>query len=151
VSVQGPATRPTENDAVVFSPNESETDFFPVKLSFFANNTANITVTDGVITAVDQTTKSEVAAAVGIPAGFINSYTTAVGQLLSGLSNVSADQQKLILQMIATNGAQNQAAVVAAVQNQLCAKTVAKYNFSTMSAADIATALAAIKVACPST
>jgi hypothetical protein len=150
VTVQGPSDHPIEIDTVIASPDESETDFFPVKRSFFADNTANIAITDGVITSVNQTTKSEVAAAVGLPATFISSYTTAVGQLLSGLSAVSSDQQKLILQMLATSATQNQASIVTAVQNQLCAKTLASYKFSTMSTADMTAALPVIKAACPS-
>jgi hypothetical protein len=149
VSIVGPAGNHTRSDTVITSPDESETDFFPVKRSFFANNTANITVTDGVITAVDQTTKSEVAAATGLPATFISSYMAAIGQLLSGLSTNSADEQKLIQQMLATNATQNQSAAVAQVQNRLCAKTIGSYNLSTLSPADLATALAAIKAACP--
>jgi hypothetical protein len=149
VTVQGQGDRPTESDTVITSPDESVTNFFPVKRSFFANNTANITVTDGVITGVDQTTKSELAAALGLPATVITSYTTAVGQLLSGLSTISGNQQKLIQQILATNATQNQAAVVSAVQNQLCAKTVAGYNFSSMTQPEIASALTAIKTACP--
>jgi hypothetical protein len=146
VTIRGPAI---EIDTVIASPDESETDFFPVKRSFFANNTANIVAADGVITGVDQTTKSELAAAVGLPATWISSYTTAVGQLFSGLSTASSDQQKLLQQLISTSATKNQIAAVGSAQNQLCLKTVAGYNFTSMSAADMTTALAVIKTACP--
>jgi hypothetical protein len=149
VMIRGPVDHPTENDTVIKSPDESETDFFPVKRSFFANNTANITITDGVVTGVDQTTKSELAAAVDLPSTFISSYMTAVGQLFSGLSTASSDQQKLLQQVLATSATQNQASAVTAVQNQLCAKTLASYNFSTMSPADLTSAVTTIKAACP--
>jgi len=149
VRIRSLGTPATESDTIITSPDESETDFFPVKLSFFANNTANITVTDGVITGVDQTTKSELAAAVGLPATFISTYMTAVGNLFSGFTTMSSDQQKALQQALSTRATQIQASVVSAVQNQLCAKTVAGYNFSTMSQSDIATALTAIKAACP--
>jgi hypothetical protein len=150
VTIKGGNKQPrTETDTVITSPDESETNFFPVKRSFFANNTANITITEGVITGVDQTTKSELAAAVGLPATFISSYMSAIGQLFSGFSTVSADQQKLIQQVLSMSATQNQASVVTAVQNQVCAKTVAGYNFSTMNQTDIATALSVIKTACP--
>jgi len=147
--VGGAAGKQTESDTLITSPDESETDYFPVKRSFFANNTANITVTDGVITAVDQTTKSELASATNIPASWVSSLTTAAGQLFSGLSGVSSDQQKLLQQQISTSTTQSQAAIVAAAQSQFCMKTVNSYNFGAMSAADMATAVAAIKAACP--
>ncbi len=106
-------------------------------------------MTDGVITAIDQTTKAEIAAAVGLPATIISTYLTAVGQLFSGLTSVGSDQQKQIQQQLATAATQIQASSVSTVQNQLCAKTVSGYNFSGMSATDMTTALAAIKAACP--
>ncbi len=149
ITVTGPGTNPTQSDTVITSPDDAEVEFFPVNRSFFANNTANITITDGVITNVDQTTKSEVAAAVGLPAAFISSYTGAIGQVFSGLSTNSADQQKLIQQVLSTSATQNQAAAVAQVQNQFCAKTIASYNFSTLSPSDLSSALTAIKAACP--
>ncbi len=149
VTVRGPPSYAIKLDTVITSPDESETDFFPVKRSFFANNSANISITDGEITSVDQTTKSEVAAAVGLPAAFVGSYTAAVGQVFSSLSTNSADQQKLIQQVLSTNATQNQAAAVAVVQNQICAKTVASYNLANMSTADLAKAQTAIKAACP--
>lgn len=132
----------TENDFVITSPDESETDFFPINRSFFANNTANITVTDGVITAVDQTTQSEIAAAVGLPATWVSSYTTAVGNLLSGLSSINSDKQTLLQQLQATAAAQ--------AQYLACRKTVGSYDFSSpMTTAQAAAAAAAIKAACP--
>jgi hypothetical protein len=149
VTISGRGQYPTESNTVITSPDESETDFFPVNRSFFANNTANITITDGVITGVDQTTKSEVAAAVGLPATFISSYTSAVGNLLSGLTANSADQQKLIQQVLSTSATQNQTSAVSAVQNQLCMKTIASYNLSSLGPAALASALTAIKTACP--
>jgi hypothetical protein len=149
VTVRGPPAYAIKIDTEVTSPDESETDFFPVNRSFFANNTANITITDGVITGVDQTTKSEIAAAVGLPAAFVSNYTGAVGQVFNSLSTNSADQQKLIQQVISTSSTQNQASAVAAVQNQICANTIASYKLSTLSSADLAKAQTAIKAACP--
>jgi hypothetical protein len=148
-TAQPPSNLKTESDYFVTSPDESETDFFPVKRSFFANNTANITVTDGVLTGVDQTTTSEVAALVGLPATWVGSYMTAVGQLFTGLTTISSDQQKLLQQLQATAVTQSQAAVVAAAQYQVCMKTVKSYNFPSLNAAAAATALAAIQAACP--
>jgi hypothetical protein len=145
----------TANQYAVTSPDESETNFFPVNRSFFANNQANITITDGVLTGVDQTTQSEVAAAVGIPASWISSYTTAIGQLLSGLTSISGDQQKLLQQLQATALTQSQSALIqyqsnaaAAAQFQVCLKTVASYPSPT-SLTDATNALEAIKAACP--
>jgi len=152
VTVQGPsmtANTVTKNDFIVTSPDESETDFFPISRSFFANNTANVTLIDGVLTGVDQTTTSELAALVSLPATFVSSYTTAIGQLFSGLTSNSSAQQKLLQQLQSTAVTQNQASVVAAAQYQVCTKTVGSYNWGSMSPADAATALAAIKAACP--
>jgi hypothetical protein len=141
----------TESQYLVTSPDESETNFFPVKRNFFANNTANIIVTDGVITGVDQTTQSEIGGIVGLPATFISSYATAVGQLLSGLTNISGDRQKLLQQQQATAVTQNQTAAVAAAQYQTCRKTLASFNFTNMSASEASAATAAIQAACGST
>jgi hypothetical protein len=138
----------TESQFIVSSPDESETAYFPVKRSFFANNTANIQITDGVITGVDQTTQSELAGLVGLPATFIGSYMTAVGQLFSGLTSISGGQQKLLQQQQATAVTQTQAAAVAAAQYQACRKTVASFNFTNMSAAQANAAYTAIQAAC---
>jgi hypothetical protein len=135
---------------IVMSPDESETDYFHVRRNFFANNTANITITDGVITGVDQLTQSEAAGLVGLPATYLSSYMTAVGQLFSGLTSISGNQQKLLQQMQATAATQNQAAAVAAAQYQACRKTVASFNFANMSAAQASAAAAAIQAACGS-
>ncbi|HTT76716.1 MAG TPA: hypothetical protein VMF50_12155 [Candidatus Binataceae bacterium] len=132
------------------SPDESEIDFFPVNHSFFADNTANITITDGVITSIDQTKDGELAAFVGLPATFVSSYTTAVGQLLTGITNNSSEQQKLIQQIQSTTLTQVQGAAIAQAEAQVCRKTAASYNFATMNAAQAAAATAAIQAACSS-
>ncbi len=138
------------NRYALTSPDESEVDFFPVNHSFFADNTANITVTDGVITSIDQTKDGELAAFVGLPATFVSSYTTAVGNLLTGITNNSSDQQKLIQQIQSTTLTQVQGAAIAQAQAQVCRKTAASYNFATMNAAQAAAATTAIEAACSS-
>jgi hypothetical protein len=140
----------TQSHFVVSSPDESDTYFFHVTRNFFANNTANIAITDGAITGVDQTTQSEVAGLVGLPATFLGSYMTAVGQLFSGLTSISSGQQKYLQQLQATSATQNQGAAVAAAQYQACRKTVASFNFANMSAAQASAAAAAIQAACGS-
>lgn len=149
-AIKQQSTRYTESDFVVSSPDESETAFFPVTRNFFANNTANITITDGVITGVDQTTQSEIAAGVGLPATWLSSYMTAVGQLLSGLTSISSNRQKLVLQQQATAIQQTQDAAIAAAQYQACRKTLASFNFANMSAAQASAAAAAVQAACAS-
>ena len=79
----------------------------------------------------------------------MSSYTAAVGQVFSSLSTNSADQQKYMQQVLSTNATQNQASAVAVVQNQICAKTIASYNLTNLSTADLANAQTAIKAACP--
>lgn len=149
-SVGAAANAAFTNRYALTSPDESEIDFFPVNHSFFADNTANITVTDGVITSIDQTKDGELAAFVGLPATFINSYTTAVGALLTGITNNSSDQQKLIQQIQSTTLTQVQGAAIAQAQAQVCRKTAASYNFATMNAAQAAAAETAIQAACSS-
>lgn len=138
------------NRFVLTSPDESEIDFFPVNHSFFADNTANIAITNGVITSIDQTKDGEVAAFVGLPATFISSYTTALGNLLTGFTSNSSDQQKLIQQVQSATVAQVQGAAIAQAQAQVCQKTAASYNFATMNAAQATAAAAAIQAACSS-
>jgi hypothetical protein len=151
----GNSSIPSIANYALTSPDESETDFFPINRSFFANNTANITITDGVLTAVDQTTQSEVAAAVGMPAVWLSSYTTALGQLLSGLTNISGDQQKLLQQLQATALTQSQSAFIqyqanaaAVAQYQLCVKAVATNRSAMMDPNTAQAAAAAIQAAC---
>ena len=161
VTVLGGAPRSvsrTENDFIVTSPDESEIDYFPINRSFFANNTGNLTFTDGILTSVDQTTHSELATAIGLPATWLGNYTAALGQLLTGLTTVSGQQQKLVQQMEATAVAQNAAALLqmqssaaARAQYQACIATVNSIDFNALpSGTTPAAAAGQIKSACPS-
>jgi hypothetical protein len=145
VTVTGPkdtAGNATVSVSILTSPDASEIDFFPVKESFFANNTANITLTDGVITGVDQTTEGELTAALSLPAVVLNSYTTAIGSIFGNLTTNSANMQKLLAQQQATERAQAQATV--------CRVTVAANPLAGLSGTQLTTTLAAITAACSS-
>ena len=144
VTVTGPADSKGNQVvavSVLTSPNDSEIDFFPIKRSFFANNTANISLTNGVITSVDQTTDGEVTAALSAPAGVLNSYTTAIGSVLTNLTTNSSDTQKLLAQQQATAAAQAQITV--------CRKTIDSNPLNGLTGSQLTSALAAIKAACP--
>jgi len=127
--------------SVLTSPNDSEIDFFPVRESFFANNTANITLADGVVTGVDQTTDGELTAALSLPATVIGNYTSAIGNLLGNITTNSSDTQKLL--------AQQQSTASAVAQATVCRATIAANPLTGLTGADLTKALAAITAACP--
>jgi len=130
----------TVNYVALTSPDESEIDFFSIKRSFFANNTANITITDGAITAVDQTTEGEVTAAAALPADVLNSYTTALGGVFNTFTAIGGDRQKLL--------AQQQATALAQTQLSVCQRTIVANPLAGLNAAQLAAAQTAIKAAC---
>lgn len=125
---------------ILTSPDDSDIDFFPIKRSFFANNTADITITDGVITGVDQTTDGELTSALSLPATVLSSYTSAIGRILGNLTTNSGDIQKLL--------AQQQATAIAEAKFAVCRKTIAANPLKGLSGAQLTTAYAAITAAC---
>jgi hypothetical protein len=144
VSVTGPEASPKSVVAqyLLTSPDQSEIDFLPVKRSFFANNTANIKMTDGIVTDFDQTTEGELTAALALPASVLNSYTTAIGSMLGNLTNNSNDLQKLLAQQQATASAQSQATV--------CQMTIAANPLDKLKGDELTKAAATIAAACGS-
>lgn len=143
VFVTGPKDK-TGNSTVAItvltSPDESKIGFFPVKRSFFSNNTANVSLTDGVLTGVDQTTDGELTAALSLPATVITSYTSAIGNMLGSLTTNSGDLQKLLAQQQATSNAQ--------AQETVCKITIANNPMSGLTGTDLTKALTAISTAC---
>jgi hypothetical protein len=152
VSVIGP--KDTNGNAtvavsVLTSPDESEIDFFPVKESFFASNDAKLTITDGVLTGVDQTTDGEVTAALGLPSTVLSNYTSAIGQIFGNLTTNVGDVQKLLAAQQSVLAAQ-QSLALSQAQIAVCRSTIAANPLAGLSAAQATTALSAISAACPS-
>jgi hypothetical protein len=143
ITITGPGNS-TVALSVLTSPDESEIDFFPIKRSLFANNTATITMTDGVITGVDQTTDGELSAALSLPANILSSYFAAVGAVFTNFKTTNVDQQQLLQQL--------QKSTVTQTQSAVCAGTKAANPITpALTPAQKTAALVAIAAACPGT
>jgi hypothetical protein len=118
---------------VAYSPDASDTFFYPVSATLFANSHTNFVFTDGIPTSVDQTTDSEINGALQIPANIITGYTTALGQVFSAFNTDRTDKV---------------AAAVSKSKLDYCKATIAANPLTGKSPADQATAEANIKAAC---
>ncbi len=65
--------------ALVFSPSESPTYFLPIAKTLFANNNAEFTFNDGVVTKYKQDTDGELIGLLKLPADVIGAYFSAAG------------------------------------------------------------------------
>jgi hypothetical protein len=76
------------SETIVFSPSESKVYFLPIARTFFANNEATITLSNGagVPSRYSQNTEGEIAALLRLPATIAASYFAAIGELFSSFS-----------------------------------------------------------------
>jgi len=76
------------SESIVFSPSESKVYFLPVARTFFANNDATITLSNGagVPSKYSQNTDGEIAALLKLPAAIVTAYFAAIGELFSAFS-----------------------------------------------------------------
>lgn len=125
---------------IAMSPSESEVDFVPVTRTFFANNTGNITLANGIVTSVDQSSDGELVAASELPADIISAYFSAIGSLFSQFSTNSANQT--------TNISNAQALSVAKIKQQACAAAIAANPIAGKTPDEAQAAITTIKNAC---
>lgn len=69
------------SSALLFSPSESPTYFLPIAKTLFANNNAEFSFSDGVVTKYKQDTDGELIGLLKLPADVIAAYFTAAGGL----------------------------------------------------------------------
>jgi len=139
---------------IAFSPNLSPIAYIPVTQGFFANNQTNITLSEGMVTAVDSLTTGEVVAFTQLPADFISAYAAALGSVFASFSTSAKAEADL------TN---NQSQLAQARIKQTACASVIEANRATLdpgnlvgvtgdalakATANINAALANIKAAC---
>lgn len=123
----------------VTSPSNSPIFFMPINRTAFASNDAKVTLSDGVLTSVDQTKNSELVGFFAIPADILSKYFSAIGSVFDAFK--SSDKQSQLLQ-------QQQVDAIAKLQNSICNSTIAKYDWKSMSEKDKTAAMADVKSAC---
>ena len=124
------------SQALAYSPDESGINFVPIERTFFAKNTTQVTLANGLLTEFDQDDTGEVVGASQIPADVISAYFSAVGSAFTNFENVQSDKN---------------AAALSEAKRQLCATTIAANPIlSTATPAQQAAAYANIQSACSS-
>lgn len=81
-----------EDSDIVYSPSNSKTSFLPISKTMFANNKAEITLIDGMVTEYKQDVDSEVLALLQTPAKVIGGYFTAIGTIFKGKEDNDSDE-----------------------------------------------------------
>lgn len=118
----------TANDAeyhlTALSPNESGIYFAPISKTLFSANTSDITLVNGVIKTMEETTESEIWEISKAPADFIGEYTHSVGQIFDSLKTNTDKEKSLIdkeLELSNANSTNNmlQAKALADAQKEL--------------------------------
>jgi hypothetical protein len=122
------------------SPNQSGTYFAPISRTFFADNSNEILLSNGILTGIKQNTSSELLAATQIPSTILGSYTDAVSKVFNGLSGTLTNQSAY-----QTNQA---SALETANKLQLCKIAIATNSIAGKSLQDATTAYQNIQTAC---
>ena len=125
---------------IAFSPNESPVSFMPASKTFFSDNIAKFTLTDGILTSAEQTTKGEIVALSALPADVISAYFEAIGSMFTHL-NTNATNQKSALD-------NEQALAVTEIKKQVCLAAIAANNPTGKSGDALKMALDNITKAC---
>ncbi|WP_144172621.1 hypothetical protein [Pseudomonas sp. Kh13] len=87
--------------AIVFSPSESPTYFMPISRTFFSDNKADFTFSDGVPSKYDQSTDGELVALFKLPADIIGAYFGAIGKIFDAFKTSDEKEAAAIKQEIA--------------------------------------------------
>lgn len=124
---------------LALSPNESATFFAPITETVFASNTSDITLTNGVMSGLKETTDSELYVMSRIPADILGSYTNAVGQAFSALGTATTAQSQY-----------QQSLTISTVSAQVtkCLKAVATFPTAGLTGTALQSAQANINAAC---
>lgn len=92
-----PAAEPVAK--VVASPTKASERFVPISRTLFANNSATITLDDGILTGVKQDADGELVALFKLPADVIEAYFTAIGSAFTS-RNTALTNEKTYLETI---------------------------------------------------
>lgn len=126
------------------SPNESPVYHAGISRTVFADSTSDISLNNGVISAVENSGSSELLGAVRVPTSILNAGTSAVSGVFSSLQGISKAQNNYIFSQTAEKLGESGAA--ASLMG--CNAAIAKMQ-GAVSDGDKAAALAAVKTACP--
>jgi len=106
-----------ESNFIALSPNESKIFFAPITKTLFTDNTSDITLVNGIISTLEETTDSEVLGLARIPADALGSYTESIGKIFSALGTNVSNEEKMVT---------NQTALAAALaKKQRCETAIA--------------------------
>ena len=95
VKAEGPGINMQQ---LVFSPSFADTAFLPVKKTFFADNEADFTFTDGVPTKYKQSTSGEAIALVKLPADIFSAYFAAIGSVFDAFKTNDTKEKDALTQ-----------------------------------------------------
>ncbi len=85
-NMAAPSSQPTTN-FLALSPNASSTYFAPIAETMFADNSSDVTLSNGIITGMSEAADSELYVLSKIPMDILANSTSAVGQIFSALGN----------------------------------------------------------------
>ena len=80
---------------LAYSPDESGINFVALERTFFAKNTTQITLKNGMLNEYDQDDSGELVGLASIPADVLSAYFTAVGQAFTNFQTVNTDRNAL--------------------------------------------------------
>lgn len=128
------------HDFLAYSPDESPIFFVPVTKTLFSNNKTNITITDGTLKSIDQSSDGELVALSQLPSDAISAYLTAVGSVFSSLGSNVADQKTLI--------SNQESLSVAQIKKQACLSSIAANDLKNKTGTDLSAAVSNVVAAC---
>jgi hypothetical protein len=130
----------SRNQVLAYSPSQSEISYIPVTQGFFGGSKATITLSEGSVTNLEQSSDGELPGLLKFPATILTSYFAAVGAVFGSFSsNASAQGTELNSQMALT---------LVQLKNQACQAAIVANDPESKKDAELTTAIANIKAAC---
>ena len=130
----------SKSQFIAFSPNESGTYFAPITKTFFTDNTSDISLVNGVINTLHETTDSELLALSKIPSEVLGSYTDSLGKTFGQLgATIKTQNDNLGLEM---------SLFQSLTKIKQCQVAIATNNLSGKTGDDLNKALSNIQTAC---
>jgi len=127
-------------ELTALSPNESGIYFAPISKTLFADNGTDITLTNGIMSKLAETTDSEIQGLSQIPADAMGAFTSNIGNIFSQLNTNTQNQTNLTASETALTGAM--------ARNQACQIAIATNPIAGVKEEDRGAALAKIVAAC---
>lgn len=96
ITVSDEGAPENKREFIVFSPSEAPIGFMPISRSFFANNSAKLTFSDGMPTGYEQSMDGELVALAKLPASVLSAYFAAIGETFAAFKkNASSEKEYL--------------------------------------------------------